>query len=127
MYLCVPTIDIHIDIHHLQYLHVLSMHDRTNRNHHCLDDASQDTHEPLLDWGLSGMMCSCQILGYIPDTLSLCTTVAADHQTVYGNVALFVPSKINRSVQCHTPVLKITEPKPLYVCPGCLITRIATI
>jgi hypothetical protein len=28
---------------------------------------------------------------------------------------------------CHTPVLKSTEPKPLYVCPGCLITRIATI
>jgi hypothetical protein len=25
------------------------------------------------------------------------------------------------------PVLKSTEPKPLYVCPGCLITRIATI
>jgi hypothetical protein len=28
---------------------------------------------------------------------------------------------------CHTPVLKSTEPKPPYVCPGCLITRIATI
>jgi hypothetical protein len=27
----------------------------------------------------------------------------------------------------HTAVLKSTEPKPLYVCPGCLITRIATI
>jgi hypothetical protein len=25
------------------------------------------------------------------------------------------------------PVLKSTEPKPLYVCPGCLIIRIATI
>jgi hypothetical protein len=29
--------------------------------------------------------------------------------------------------KCHTPVLKSTEPKPPYVCPGCLITRIATI
>jgi hypothetical protein len=29
--------------------------------------------------------------------------------------------------QCHTPVLKSIEPKPPYVCPGCLITRIATI
>jgi hypothetical protein len=28
---------------------------------------------------------------------------------------------------CHTPVLKTTEPKPLYVCPRCLITYIATI
>jgi hypothetical protein len=28
---------------------------------------------------------------------------------------------------CHTPVLKSTELKPLYVCPGCLITHIATI
>jgi hypothetical protein len=28
---------------------------------------------------------------------------------------------------CHTPALKSTEPKPPYVCPGCLITRIATI
>jgi hypothetical protein len=28
---------------------------------------------------------------------------------------------------CHTLVLKSTEPKPSYVCPGCLITRIATI
>jgi hypothetical protein len=31
------------------------------------------------------------------------------------------------SANCHTPVLKSTEPKPPYVCPGCLITRIATI
>jgi hypothetical protein len=30
-------------------------------------------------------------------------------------------------VYCHTPVLKSTEPKPPYVCPGCLITHIATI
>jgi hypothetical protein len=29
--------------------------------------------------------------------------------------------------ECHTPVLKSTESKPPYVCPGCLITRIATI
>jgi hypothetical protein len=29
--------------------------------------------------------------------------------------------------RCHTLVLKSTEPKPPYVCPGCLITRIATI
>jgi hypothetical protein len=28
---------------------------------------------------------------------------------------------------CHTPVLKSIEPKPPFVCPGCLITRIATI
>jgi hypothetical protein len=28
---------------------------------------------------------------------------------------------------CHTPVLKSTEPKPPYVCLGCLITRVATI
>jgi hypothetical protein len=28
---------------------------------------------------------------------------------------------------CHTLVLKSTEPKPPYVCPGCLITRIAII
>jgi hypothetical protein len=28
---------------------------------------------------------------------------------------------------CHTPVLKSTEPKPLYVRPGCLITCIAII
>jgi hypothetical protein len=28
---------------------------------------------------------------------------------------------------CLTPVLKSTELKPPYVCPGCLITRIATI
>jgi hypothetical protein len=31
------------------------------------------------------------------------------------------------SAGCHTPVLKSTEPKPPYVCPGCLITHIATI
>jgi hypothetical protein len=30
-------------------------------------------------------------------------------------------------VPCHTLVLKSTEPKPPYVCPGCLITCIATI
>jgi hypothetical protein len=29
--------------------------------------------------------------------------------------------------KCHTPVLKSTEPKPPYMCPGCSITRIATI
>jgi hypothetical protein len=28
---------------------------------------------------------------------------------------------------CHTPVLESTEPKPPYVCPGSLITRMATI
>jgi hypothetical protein len=28
---------------------------------------------------------------------------------------------------CHTLDLKSTEPKPPYVCPGCLITHIATI
>jgi hypothetical protein len=33
----------------------------------------------------------------------------------------------HEGLTCHTPVLKSTEPKPLYVCPGCLITRIATI
>jgi hypothetical protein len=35
--------------------------------------------------------------------------------------------QIIREVDCHTPVLESTEPKPPYVCPGCLITRIATI
>jgi hypothetical protein len=30
-------------------------------------------------------------------------------------------------LQCHTLVLKSTEPKRPYLCPGCLITRIATI
>jgi hypothetical protein len=29
--------------------------------------------------------------------------------------------------QCHTSVLESTEPKPPYVCPGSLITRMATI
>jgi hypothetical protein len=33
----------------------------------------------------------------------------------------------NDEDECHTPILKSTEPKPPYVCPGCLITRIATI
>jgi hypothetical protein len=28
---------------------------------------------------------------------------------------------------CRTPVLESTEPKPSYVCPGCLITCTATI
>jgi hypothetical protein len=73
------------------------MHDQTNTNHHCLYDASQDTHQPLLDWGPSGTLCSYQILAYISGTLSLCTTVAADHQTVYGNDVLFVPAKVNNS------------------------------
>jgi hypothetical protein len=72
-------------------MHVLEMHDQTNRNHNSRDDASQDTHESLLDSGPSGTLCSCQILAYILGKLSLCTTIAADHQTVYGNVALFVP------------------------------------
>jgi hypothetical protein len=77
------------------------MHDQTNRNHHFLDDASQDTHPPLLDWGPSGTLYSCQILAYILGTLSLCTIIAVDHQTVYGNVALFVPAKVNSSIQWH--------------------------
>jgi hypothetical protein len=76
------------------------MHDQTNRNHHFLD-ASQDTHPPLLDWDPSGMLCSCQILAYIPGTLFLCTTIAVDHQMVYGNVALFVTAKANSSSQWH--------------------------
>jgi hypothetical protein len=37
-----------------------------------------------------------------------------------------VASKIG-SAACDTPVLKSTEPKPPYVCPGCLITCITTI
>jgi hypothetical protein len=35
--------------------------------------------------------------------------------------------KLREIVDCHTPILRSTEPKPLYVCPGCLITHIATI
>jgi hypothetical protein len=32
-----------------------------------------------------------------------------------------------KTPSCHTPVLKSTELKPLYLCPGCLMTHIATI
>jgi hypothetical protein len=36
-------------------------------------------------------------------------------------------SQHSSDTTCHTPILKSIEPKPLHVCLGCLITRIATI
>jgi hypothetical protein len=44
-----------------------------------------------------------------------------------GELKEHITEFLEKGYICHTPVLKSTEPKPPYVCLGCLITRIATI
>jgi hypothetical protein len=48
-------------------------------------------------------------------------------QPTYSQISVEGTMHHDSQLCCHTPVLKSVEPKPLYVCPGCLITRIATI
>jgi hypothetical protein len=61
------------------------------------------------------------------DTAAVAQAVAATVHREQEALIAAVAATCKTLEECHTPVLKSTEPKPLHVCSGCLITRIATI